>query len=79
MSFRTSYSAVNYLHILITYSVFAKRLGHSQPFWNPFLRRFDWQRFATNTVPRLPDNSEQKFPIPWPEAPKVRIPDGACS
>ncbi|KXN87948.1 hypothetical protein AN958_07958 [Leucoagaricus sp. SymC.cos] len=53
--------------------VFAKRLGTSVPFWNPFLRHFDWQRFATNTVPRLPDFNGERILIPWPEAQKVRI------
>lgn len=55
--------------------VFAKRLGTSAPFWNPFLRRFDWQRFATNTVPRLPSSAGERHLVPWPEAPKARIPE----
>lgn len=58
--------------------VFARRLGTSEPFWNPFLRRFDWQRFATSTVPRLPLSAGERHLIPWPEAPKVQIPERMC-
>ncbi|KAG6831867.1 hypothetical protein H0H92_006984 [Tricholoma furcatifolium] len=47
--------------------VFAKRLGTSQPFWNRFFRRYDWQRFATATVPLVPHLSGQRLSIPWPK------------
>ncbi|KAF8897200.1 hypothetical protein BD779DRAFT_1638600 [Infundibulicybe gibba] len=55
--------------------VFAKRLGTSKPFWNSFLRRFDWQRFATTTVPPLPQSQREKTPIPWPKPEKPTLPN----
>ncbi|KAF7776307.1 hypothetical protein Agabi119p4_4700 [Agaricus bisporus var. burnettii] len=55
--------------------VFAKRLGTTSPFWNPFLRRFEWQRFATSTYPRLPDSVGEKLPIAWPQPARANIPD----
>ncbi|KAF9452166.1 hypothetical protein P691DRAFT_722468 [Macrolepiota fuliginosa MF-IS2] len=55
--------------------VFAKRLGTTAPFWNPFLQRFDWQRFATSTAPRLPNFNGEQLPIPWPQPPRIRIPE----
>jgi len=47
--------------------VFAQRLGSSNPFWNSFYRRYDWQRFATSTVPVIPHLKGDKIPIPWPK------------
>ncbi|GJE84695.1 hypothetical protein PsYK624_007710 [Phanerochaete sordida] len=54
-----------------TLPVFASRLGTSAPFWHPLARRFQWERFAIATQPRLPDyspGSETRIPIPWPKA-----------
>ncbi|KAG5716069.1 hypothetical protein E4T56_gene10779 [Termitomyces sp. T112] len=47
--------------------VFAKRLGTSSPFWNRFFGRYDWQRFATKTVPIIPHLEGTRIPIPWPK------------
>ncbi|KAG6866488.1 hypothetical protein C0991_003032 [Blastosporella zonata] len=47
--------------------VFAKRLGTSKPFWNRFFGRYDWQRFATKTVPTVPHLEGDRISIPWPK------------
>lgn len=55
------------------YRVFATRVKMTTPQWAPSLRRFVWQRFAENTVPRTleyskTDKSENtKVEIPWPK------------
>ncbi|KAK2466418.1 hypothetical protein APHAL10511_002060 [Amanita phalloides] len=59
-------------HIL---PVFAQRLGTTKPSWNPFFRRFDWDRFATKTVPVIPHSRDQKVPIPWPKPEKPSFPE----
>jgi len=55
--------------------VFAQRLGSSNPFWNPFFRRYDWQRFATSTVPRIPHLRNERILIPWPQPAKPSHPE----
>lgn len=50
--------------------IFATRLGASAPSWNALVRRYDWNRFAVNTTPRLPGYSKdapEKIVVPWPE------------
>ncbi|KAG5654677.1 hypothetical protein H0H81_009926 [Sphagnurus paluster] len=52
--------------------VFAQRLGTTAPRWNRFFGRYDWKRFATKTVPRIPHLSGDKITIPWPiQAPRT--------
>jgi len=49
--------------------VFATRLSTNRPKWNPIFRRWDWQRFAVNTMPRLPTwtgDRRDRINIPWP-------------
>ncbi|PFH52590.1 hypothetical protein AMATHDRAFT_139736 [Amanita thiersii Skay4041] len=55
--------------------VFAQRLGTSNPVWNPFFRRFDWERFATKTVPTIPQQVGQRLAIPWPKPEKSVTPE----
>jgi len=61
------------MHFVV--SVFAQRLGTSPPFWNHFLRRFDWQRFATRTIPIIPHLRGERVPIPWPKPDKPVLPE----
>ncbi len=52
-------------------SVFARRLGTSEPRWEN--GKWIWDRFAVATTPRLPTWSQgvqERIPIPWPEPPK---------
>ena len=47
--------------------VFASRISTSKPTWNHIFKRWDWQRFAVNTVPRLSGPSLlDRINIPWP-------------
>lgn len=57
------------------FRVFAQRLGTSQPFWNPLFRRFDWERFATRTVPVIPHLRGERIAIPWPKPEKPTYPE----
>ena len=61
------------LHIFFL-RVFATRLCTSTPTWNHVFKRWDWQRFAVNTVPRLSGPSPlDRINIPWPvPTPRVR-------
>ena len=49
--------------------VFATRLGTSQPHWLPTHHRYEWDRFAAATTPRLPTQTHQtdRVRIPWPK------------
>jgi len=52
---------------LITAPVFATRISTSKPTWNHIFKRWDWQRFAVNTIPRLNGPSLlDRINIPWP-------------
>ncbi|KAI0068950.1 hypothetical protein BV25DRAFT_1791294 [Artomyces pyxidatus] len=53
-------------------SVFATRLGTSSPHWLPIGHRYEWDRFAAATTPRLPNYSKDtpKVRIPWPKPTK---------
>ncbi|GBE79142.1 predicted protein [Sparassis crispa] len=58
--------------------VFAARLGTSKPFWAQNVGRWQWNRYAVATIPRLPDlipGEKERTLIPWPKAEKPRIPD----
>jgi len=51
----------------ITAPVFATRMSTSTPTWNPIFKRWEWQRFAVNTIPRLSGPSPlDRINIPWP-------------
>ncbi|KAG7096659.1 hypothetical protein E1B28_004074 [Marasmius oreades] len=50
-----------------TLPVFAKRLGSSPPKWNSFLRRYQWDRYATATTPTIPHLKGERINIPWPK------------
>jgi len=51
----------------ITAPVFATRISTSKPMWNHIFKRWDWQRFAVNTVPRLSGSSLlDRINVPWP-------------
>ncbi|KAI0047294.1 hypothetical protein FA95DRAFT_1492689 [Auriscalpium vulgare] len=54
-----------------TLPVFATRLGTSEPHWHPLLHRYEWDRFAASTTPRLPGHSKDapRVRIPWPKQP----------
>ncbi|KIY45948.1 hypothetical protein FISHEDRAFT_48505 [Fistulina hepatica ATCC 64428] len=56
-----------------TVRVFAKRVGTTKPKWNAHLRRYEWERFASATEPRLPPGQESKPVIPWPRPPKREL------
>ncbi|KAF5370061.1 hypothetical protein D9758_001380 [Tetrapyrgos nigripes] len=47
--------------------VFAKRIATSAPFWNTYLHRYQWSRFAVNTIPAIPSLKGQRIDIPWPK------------
>ncbi|PSR73590.1 hypothetical protein PHLCEN_2v10509 [Hermanssonia centrifuga] len=50
--------------------VFATRVSTSPPEWRPDLHRWDWDRYAVNTAPRLPGwtkEANEKVFIPWPK------------
>ena len=47
--------------------VFATRISTSKPTWNHVFKRWDWQRFAVNTIPRLSGPSLlDRINVPWP-------------
>jgi len=52
-----------------TLPVFATRVGTSKPYWQPMGARYEWERFAAGTTPRLPGTSEtsDRIKIPWPK------------
>jgi len=53
-----------------TLPVFATRLSTSPPFWARDAHRYQWSRFAVNTVPRLPHlvtGEKDPVHIPWPK------------
>ncbi|KAJ3966942.1 hypothetical protein EV361DRAFT_528365 [Lentinula raphanica] len=47
--------------------VFAKRLGTTSPVWNSYVHRWQWERFATKTVPIIPERVGERILIPWPK------------
>lgn len=59
--------------------VFAQRIGTSHPVWNSFLRRWQWERFASKTVPVLPERRHEHILIPWPKSQPTIHADGALS
>lgn len=52
-------------------SVFATRIGTSKPHWQPMGARYQWDRFAAGTTPRLPSTTTavDRIRIPWPKRP----------
>ncbi|KAI9513414.1 hypothetical protein F5148DRAFT_990782 [Russula earlei] len=56
---------------LRTLPVFATRIGTSKPHWQPMGARYEWDRFAAATTPRLPNaaRSSDCVKIPWPRRP----------
>ncbi|KAJ4472136.1 hypothetical protein J3R30DRAFT_3660026 [Lentinula aciculospora] len=48
--------------------VFAQRLGTSPPVWNSYSHNWQWERFATKTVPVLPERRGERIVIPWPKS-----------
>lgn len=52
-----------------TLPVFATRVGTSQPYWQPMGARYEWERFAAGTTPRLPGTKDTsgRIKIPWPK------------
>lgn len=58
--------------LIVCRRVFATRISTSKPTWNHIFKRWDWQRFAVNTIPRLTGPSLlDRINVPWP-APVVR-------
>ncbi|KAI9466710.1 hypothetical protein BJY52DRAFT_1233866 [Lactarius psammicola] len=55
-----------------TLPVFATRVGTSKPYWQPMGARYEWERFAAGTTPRLPGTSgtSGRIKIPWPKRPE---------
>ncbi|KAH9077486.1 hypothetical protein EDB83DRAFT_2350290 [Lactarius deliciosus] len=55
-----------------TLPVFATRVGTSPPYWQPMGARYEWERFAAGTTPRLPvtSNTSGRVKIPWPKRPE---------
>ncbi|KAI9448342.1 hypothetical protein H4582DRAFT_2107679 [Lactarius indigo] len=55
-----------------TLPVFATRVGTSKPYWQPMGARYEWERFAAGTTPRLPgtSNTSGRIKIPWPKRPE---------
>ncbi|TCD71275.1 hypothetical protein EIP91_011046 [Steccherinum ochraceum] len=56
-----------------TVRVFATRLATSAPRWVPQAHRWEWNRYAVNTSPRLPGSQRgeaEKIEIAWPERQK---------
>jgi hypothetical protein len=53
------------------FSVFATRMGTSAPYWQPMGARYEWDRFAAATTPRLPSatSTSDRIRIPWPKRP----------
>ncbi|KIL68211.1 hypothetical protein M378DRAFT_71889 [Amanita muscaria Koide BX008] len=58
-----------------TLPVFAQRLGTTKPFWNSFFHRFEWDRFATKTIPVISHMRGQRIPLSWPKVEKPSPPD----
>lgn len=55
-----------------TLPVFATRVGTSKPHWQPRGARYEWDRFAAGTTPRLPGKTKisDRIRIPWPKRPE---------
>ncbi|KAI0301846.1 hypothetical protein B0F90DRAFT_1715805 [Multifurca ochricompacta] len=55
-----------------TLPVFAMRIGTSKPYWQPAGARYEWDRFAAGTTPRLPGTTSTsgRLKIPWPKRPE---------
>jgi hypothetical protein len=66
--FRLVFNCLN----IFSLSVFAKRIGTSAPYWQPMGARYEWERFAVGTTPRLPDatRTSNRIKIPWPKRPE---------
>ena len=55
--------------------MFATRIGCTAPKFVVRLGRFDWERYAVQTSPRLGEQGKKiRIPIPWPEPSKPTIP-----
>ncbi|KAF7432834.1 hypothetical protein PC9H_004777 [Pleurotus ostreatus] len=50
--------------------VYAQRVGTMKPYWNRRCHRYEWTRFATRTVPKIPYLADEKITIPWPRPDK---------
>ncbi|THH33723.1 hypothetical protein EUX98_g436 [Antrodiella citrinella] len=64
-----------------TLRVFATRLSTSAPYWSPTHHRYEWNRYAVNTTPRLPGTERvraERTKIAWPERPaQTKVDAGA--
>ncbi|OSX60465.1 hypothetical protein POSPLADRAFT_1147674 [Postia placenta MAD-698-R-SB12] len=59
-------------------TVFATRLSTSSPSWAKSTYRYEWSRFAVNTVPRLPHlagGEKDRIHISWPKRDKPPVPE----
>ncbi len=56
----------------LCFSVFATRVGTSKPYWQPMGARYEWDRVAAATTPRLPSavSTSDRVKIPWPKRPE---------
>ncbi|KAI0921904.1 hypothetical protein AcV7_007965 [Taiwanofungus camphoratus] len=62
----------------VTLPVFASRVATSNPRWLKAVQRYTWERYAANTVPRLPylaDGEKERVLIPWPKKNRPARPD----
>lgn len=58
--------------------VFARRLATTPPYWLPAAHRYNWDRYAVATVPRLPGSTKEdpeQVLIPWPKTQARRDPE----
>ncbi|KAJ8475470.1 hypothetical protein ONZ45_g15595 [Pleurotus djamor] len=53
--------------------VYAKRIGTSKPYWNRRCHRYEWERFATHMVPKVPYLNTETVGIPWPRPDKPTL------
>ncbi|KAH9963225.1 hypothetical protein BC827DRAFT_1357661 [Russula dissimulans] len=55
-----------------TLPVFATRIGTSKPYWQAMGARYEWERFAAGTTPRLPNatGASDRIKVPWPKRPE---------
>jgi len=58
-------------------SVFARRIGVREPYWNPEFRRFDWRRVVLASMPAyVEQNAGEELVLPWPEPEEPPKPKG---
>jgi len=62
-------------------SVFASRIGSSEPRWDYIAKRWVWKRYAVQTTPKLPAQyytraGLRKIRIPWPRFETRKYPEG---